>query len=580
MSSETNQDLGLGNSKKEATELLQSQMPSFEELGLDTRISHTVAKMGYKAPTEIQSKSIPMLLEFKTDLVAQAQTGTGKTAAFLLPLLDRLIAAPAHKGAVKALVLSPTRELASQIEVELQKFANGLGIKSTLVCGGKSYENQITAIKKGRPHIVVGTPGRMKDLINKGILSLKGTENVILDEADEMFNMGFYEDVVEIIEKTSTEREVWMFSATLPHSVKKVMEKNMTNPRMISASHKTQTKADIEQTYYVVKSRYKKEALSRFIDMHEMFYGMVFCETKRETDEVNEFLTGKGFPTAILHGDISQQLRDRAMERFKKGAARIMVCTDVAARGIDVNNLTHVINFGLPREVESYVHRIGRTGRAGRKGEAVTIIQPSDFRQLKRIERFTGATIEYKKMAANSILKETQVKRSIEGINGFLEAATVRGDEFKVDPSYGFFSDEFKGLSKDQVLKIMFSALLGSELRRIDEVGVLDELDFKSQSDRQCRDRRGQRRGRSSGRGGFNGRPRKRGEEGSERSARRSDRSGGSDSRSSEGGKGKGSDRRRASRGDSPAGRGSASGSRRKAGGGGGRSKSDRARSW
>lgn len=362
----------------------------FQDLGLNENILQAIQKKGFTEATPVQSKSIPAVLETDSDLIVQAQTGTGKTAAFGLPLLQLLN--PSLKS-VQAIILTPTRELALQVSNELNSFLHDKQFNIHSVYGGQSIDIQIRALKKG-VDIVVGTPGRVIDHIKRKTLKLNKINFLILDEADEMLNMGFLDDLETIMSSTPEEKRTFMFSATMPSAIKKLAESYMQESQHIKIEKKQLTTDLTKQIYYEVKMTYKFEALCRIIDIEDKFYGMVFCKTKADVDTVIHHLIDRGYNAEAIHGDIGQIQREKTLKRFRDKIINILVATDVAARGIDVNDLTHVVNYALPQETESYVHRIGRTGRAGKKGVAISLVSPSETRKLGSIKKHTNTDIE------------------------------------------------------------------------------------------------------------------------------------------------------------------------------------------
>lgn len=362
---------------------------NFKNYNLSKEMLGALEKKGFTQPSEIQALVIPELLKEKTNLIGQAQTGTGKTAAFSIPILETIT--PNKK--VKALILTPTRELANQVSDEIYSLKGDKDIKVLAVYGGASIENQIKHLKKGAD-IVVGTPGRVIDMMNKGVLKLNELEYFVLDEADEMLNMGFIEDIELILEKTNDDKKMLFFSATIPKSILGIAKKFMPEHKILKVDKKELTTNLTEQLYFEVRKEDKFEALCRVLDYKHDFYGIVFCRTKLEVDEVVKKLKARNYDVEAIHGDITQGLREKALDLFKNKILNILVATDVAARGIDVSNLTHVINYSLPQESDSYVHRIGRTGRAGNKGVAITFVTPQESRKLAQIKRETKSDIK------------------------------------------------------------------------------------------------------------------------------------------------------------------------------------------
>jgi ATP-dependent RNA helicase DeaD len=367
---------------------------SFDQLGLSSAARAAINKKGFEEPTAIQAMTIPAMLRNDTDLIAQAQTGTGKTAAFGLPLLDLLDPRARH---VQALILAPTRELAIQVAEEINSLKTDASFTVVPIYGGQSIEQQLRRLKKGI-HIVVGTPGRVIDHLHRGTLKVDRISHLILDEADEMLNMGFIDDMKEIMSHTPTEKRTLLFSATMPDKIKQLARTYMKDHTLLKDKHEPLTTNLTEQIYFEVHPRDKLEALCRIIDSEETFYGLVFCRTKSKVDELGTKLADRGYDAASIHGDISQAGRERILGRFKQQKINVLVATDVAARGIDVRNLTHVINYSLPQDPEMYVHRIGRTGRAGNEGTAITFISPSEYKALLHIQRIAGINIKKSKL--------------------------------------------------------------------------------------------------------------------------------------------------------------------------------------
>jgi len=367
----------------------------FAELGLDPRITEPLAALGYIEPTPIQRQAIPPILEGR-DLLGQAGTGTGKTAAFGLPLLQRLASPDAERMQPSALVLVPTRELAMQVAEALRRYGRPLGARVLAVYGGQPFEPQCHALKRG-VDIVVATPGRAHDHLRRGTLNLGGVAAVVLDEADEMLDMGFAEDLDAILAKTPKVRQTMLFSATLPERVTAIAHRHLNDPKSIRvAREKTKAGAapQVRQTAYFVGRDYKPAALFRVLDLEAPAASLVFCRMRTDVDELTTKLRERGFKPEALHGGMSQEQRDRVMRLFRAGTATILVATDVAARGLDIDHLSHVVNYDLPDDAESYVHRIGRVGRAGRGGVALTIAEPGQQRRIRDIERTTGQKIE------------------------------------------------------------------------------------------------------------------------------------------------------------------------------------------
>lgn len=363
-------------------------MKAFTELGLSEKNLKALERKGFEEPTEIQALTIPLLLENKIDIIAQAQTGTGKTAAFSLPLLEKL--SPKSKN-VEAIILAPTRELVIQICEEINSLQDKSKIPIAPIYGGQSIGLQLSKLERGVT-IVVGTPGRVIDHLNRRSLDLSQVKYFVLDEADEMLNMGFIDDIRKIFQKTHQERRVLLFSATMPKDVKALAKDYMSDYKHVKTKTRLTTNLT-DQIYFEVRSADKFEALCRIIDVEPKFYGLIFCRTKQDVDEIADGLLSRGYSVDKMHGDITQAQREHTLRNFRKNRISILVATDVAARGIDVENITHVINYSIPQNPEAYVHRIGRTGRAGNQGTAITFITPAEFRKLGFIQKVTKTEI-------------------------------------------------------------------------------------------------------------------------------------------------------------------------------------------
>ncbi len=362
---------------------------SFYELGLAEPIARAVAEMGFETPTPIQAKAIPVLISGR-DLIGNAQTGTGKTAAFGLPLIQMI---DPERVEPQALILAPTRELAVQVAGGIHDFAKNSGIRVVVVYGGQPIDRQFRSLKNGA-HVVVGTPGRVLDHLRRGSLSFTNVKYCVLDEADEMLALGFTEDLDAILAELPVERQLAFFSATMPARIMALTKKFLRDPVHITIKSKQRTLDTTNQTYYEVPPGKKLEALARVLDMETPGPTIVFCRTRQETSDLSENLRMRGYNTEALHGDMNQQERDRVMRRFRDGQADLLIATDVAARGLDIETVTHVINYDIPWDVEQYIHRVGRTGRAGRSGDAITLVSGRERAQLKNIERMIGSTIK------------------------------------------------------------------------------------------------------------------------------------------------------------------------------------------
>ena len=405
-------------------------MQSFSKLGLDEDILKAVQKMGFETPSEIQSKAIPQLLDKKTDLVALAQTGTGKTAAFGFPLLQKI---DIKRKVVQGLIVAPTRELCLQITSEIGKYAQfKKGTKIVAVYGGASVREQAESIKSG-VQIVVATPGRLLDLIQRKMLRIDQIEYCILDEADEMLNMGFYQDIKSILSYTPEDKLTWLFSATMPKEVAEIAKEFMHHPTEITVGSKNVGATTVSHFVYTVSARNKYAALKRIVDSDPQLFAVIFCRTKRETQKIAEKLIEDGYNASALHGDLSQNQRDLVMAGFRKRQVQILVATDVAARGIDVDDITHVIHYQLPDEPETYNHRSGRTGRAGKTGHSLCLCTNSDRRKIEQFEKKLKKKFEFLEVPSvagiikNQLksladkLRDTEVDESIESYMPILE---------------------------------------------------------------------------------------------------------------------------------------------------------------
>lgn len=427
--------------------ILKIHMNKFEQLGLNESLLKAILDLGFENPSEVQEKAIPLLLEKDTDMVALAQTGTGKTAAFGFPLIQKI---DADNRNTQALVLSPTRELCLQITNELKNYSKyEKGINVVAVYGGASITEQARDIKRGA-QIIVATPGRMQDMINRGLVNIKNIDYCILDEADEMLNMGFYEDIVSILSDTPDEKSTWLFSATMPQEVARIAKQFMSDPVEITVGAKNSGSATVSHEFYLVNARDRYEALKRLADANPDIFSVVFCRTKRDTQAVAEKLIEDGYSAAALHGDLSQAQRDGVMKSFRGRQIQMLVATDVAARGIDVDNITHVVNYQLPDEIETYNHRSGRTGRAGKLGTSIVIVTKSELRKISSIERIIKQKFEEKTIPSGIEICEIQL----------LHLATKIKDtevDHEIDNYLPAINNVLEGLSKEELIKKMVS---------------------------------------------------------------------------------------------------------------------------
>ena len=422
-------------------------MNLFEQLGLDEPILKAISDMGFETPSEIQQKAIPTLLANGADMVALAQTGTGKTAAFGFPLLQLI---DTDSRVTQGLILSPTRELCLQIASELRNYAKYLPkVNVVAVYGGASIEEQARSLKKGA-QIIVATPGRMQDMIRRNFLDISHINYCVLDEADEMLNMGFYEDITAILSHTPQEKSTWLFSATMPNEVAKIARKFMRKPIEITVGTRNQATSTVQHEYYVVSGRHRYQALKRLADANPDIFSVVFCRTKRDTQAVAEKLIEDGYNAAALHGDLSQNQRDLVMKSFRARQIQMLVATDVAARGIDVDDITHVIHYQLPDEIETYNHRSGRTGRAGKSGISMVILPKSEVKKIKTIEKMIGQPFEQKQLPSGMEICEIQL---------YHLANNLKNTEVNpaIDDYLPAIYKELKNVDRDELIKKIFS---------------------------------------------------------------------------------------------------------------------------
>ena len=433
----------------------------FSDLGISEEILRAVEEMGYTQPSPIQQQAIPFVLQGR-DLIGQAQTGTGKTAAFAIPIID-LVDPDFNKP--QAIILCPTRELAVQVEGEIQKLAKyHKKINSVAIYGGESIERQIRVLKKG-VQIVVGTPGRVQDHINRGTLRLEDAGIIVLDEADEMLDMGFRDDIEAILQEMPEERQTVFFSATMAKPILDLTRKYQKDPEIIKVAKNELTVAKIDQVFYEVKQSLKMELMARLMNIHNYALSVVFCNTKRMTDEVTESLGARGILAEALHGDLSQAQRDKVMGKFRKGLCTVLVATDVAARGIDVDNVEAVFNFDIPLDEEYYVHRIGRTGRAGKSGTAITFITGRrEMMKLKDLERFTKATIN--KMTPPSVTELVELKKT-QFIKDVHRVLSKQEDNQLFEATIGQMLSE--GLTQEQISLGLLKMVMGDTVKEMKE---------------------------------------------------------------------------------------------------------------
>ncbi len=469
---------------------------NFSDFNLKDTIQQAITDAGFKEPSPVQKDAIPLILE-GNDIIAQAQTGTGKTAAFGLPIMNMMQA----DGSVEGLVIVPTRELAMQVSDELFRFGKLSNLKTATVYGGTAYARQIDRVKQAS--IVVATPGRLQDLLMSGKIKIN-PKFVVLDEADEMLDMGFLDEIKNIFTFLPKERQTLMFSATMPNAIRKLAEQILHNPKTIAITKSESTNVNITQNYYVVQERERDDALVRLIDYKNPDKCIIFCRMKKEVDRLVSHLTSQGFKVSGLHGDMEQRQREVTIRAFKQGGVDIFVATDVAARGLDVNDVTHVFNYHIPFDSESYVHRIGRTGRAGKTGEAITLVTPSELRTIKRIEKDVGTKMVTQVIPTRQEVQNSKSDELIAQIAG--TQVTQRAIEL------------VKTLQHDiDIVTIahLLASMIQEEnnIKGKDSIGLgLEEIEhliqraMQSRGNDRNRNRSGNRRRRSSGGGNRNGR--------------------------------------------------------------------------
>ena len=403
----------------------EKKIITFEDLGLSEKTLKAVKEKGFEEPSEIQALCIPLLLKKGTEVVGQAQTGTGKTAAFALPILETV---DEEDKSVQALILAPTRELALQVSEEINSLKGDRKTEVTPIYGGASMEIQLRKLKRG-VQIVVGTPGRILDHIKRGTLDLSKLEFMVLDEADEMLDMGFIEDIEEVLKSVPETRRMLMFSATIPPQIQKLASTFMKAPELVRTQANDAATSQADQIYFEVKEADKVEALTRIIDRDPDFYGVIFCRTKLQCDEIGHKLQARGYDAEALHGDLSQRERETILRKMRERVIRILVATDVAARGLDIQDLTHVINYSLPSDPEIYIHRVGRTGRAGKEGTAITFITPSEARRFSYIKKASKA--EIRKEEIPSPREVVERRREIMKDELFSALDSGNGDDYR-----------------------------------------------------------------------------------------------------------------------------------------------------
>ncbi|NDI36411.1 DEAD/DEAH box helicase [Chengkuizengella sediminis] len=469
-------------------------MTTFNDFKLERTVIQAIQDLGFEEATPIQTQTIPEALS-GTDLIGQAQTGTGKTAAFSIPLIQKI---EKEEQKIVSLIMAPTRELAIQVAEEINKLSKFKGIRSLPIYGGQDIVKQIRALKK-KPQIIIGTPGRLLDHIRRKTIKLSDVHTVILDEADEMLDMGFMEDIQSILKLVPEQRQTMLFSATMPPNIKKLAQQFLTNPKHISVAPKKVSSPNISQYYIELHERQKFEALGRLLDMESPDLAIVFGRTKRRVDELSEALKKRGYPADGLHGDLTQNQRDQVMRKFRDGSIDVLVATDVAARGLDVSGVTHVINFDLPQDPESYVHRIGRTGRAGKEGSAWSFVTPREADHLHFIEKVTRHKIFKKPLPSFSEALEGKQKIMAERLLN-----VIQSKEFT----------QYKGISIQlleeydsvDILAAAFKLLTGDDKQEV-RIQLTPEEPIRGKKKRQPFRRRvtGSNNGSSKSGGGYKG---------------------------------------------------------------------------
>ena len=455
-------------------------MIPFSELGLQESLLKAIEDLGFETPSEVQEKAIPLLLADHIDLVALAQTGTGKTAAFGFPLIQRI---DPSSRTTQGLILSPTRELCLQITKEIQAYSKyERGLNTVAIYGGASIQDQARQIQRGA-QIVVATPGRMKDMISRGMVDISKIDYCILDEADEMLNMGFFEDIKDILSNTPKEKATWLFSATMPKEVAIIAKKFMNSPQEITVGTKNSGATTVQHEYYVAGGRDRYPVLKRLADTNPNIFSVIFCKTKRDTQKVAENLIEDGYNAGALHGDLSQNQRDLVMNAFRKKQIQMLVATDVAARGIDVDDITHVINYQLPDEIETYNHRSGRTGRAGKSGTSMVIITRSEMRKIKAIENKIQKKFIAKPIPTGMEICETQLYHLVNKIKD----TEVNADVENYLPA---INEMLEGIDKDTLVQKIVSVEFGRFFNYYNKAKDLNSND----RDRGERPERGERR--------------------------------------------------------------------------------------
>ncbi len=489
-------------------ETQEEKLMTFDELGLKPEILKSIKFAGFTAPSPIQAQAIPVILAGR-DMVGQAHTGTGKTAAFSLPALNNM----KLDGSVELLVITPTRELATQVSDEIFKYGRNLGVKTVTVYGGSSYKRQLDLIGRGAS-VVVATPGRMLDILKKGMLPDFTPSMVVLDEADEMLDMGFLDDINEIFSYLPTNRQTLLFSATMPQPIKTLANRILQDPEFISITKGETTNSDIEQLYYVIDEHERDDAIIRLMDSEDTKKAVVFCRTKSEVDRLSNVLSSAGYLANGLHGDMEQRQRENVIKGFKNNSIQVLVATDVAARGIHVNNISHVFNYHIPFDPESYVHRIGRTGRAGTKGKAITLLTPLEFKELQRIKQKVGTSMEHAYVPSKNDLRQTNVENIVKTIE----------DQKIYDEAHKVLDRLKEDIDEETIMFKLISMILDKQdIKGPNNIGIpADKLVAILERAGKRRDTRG--RGRSRNGGGYRGNNRNRSNSSSNRGGYRGNR--------------------------------------------------------
>lgn len=446
-------------------------MKTFEELGVADAIRKAIQEMGYESPMPVQEEVIPLLLGEDNDVIALAQTGTGKTAAFGIPILQKIDVSQYHP---QALILCPTRELCLQIADDLNDYSKYIDkLKVLPVYGGSSIESQIKTLKRG-VHVVVATPGRLLDLMNRKTVDLGEVKNVILDEADEMLNMGFTDSINAILAEVPASRNMLLFSATMPQGIARITKKYMKNPKEIVIGNKNEGNKNIKHIYYMVRAQDKYLALKRIADFYPKIYGIIFCRTRKETQEIADKLIQDGYNADSLHGELSQAQRDYVMQKFRVKNIQLLVATDVAARGLDVDDLTHVINYGLPDEIESYTHRSGRTGRAGKTGISISICHVKEKGKIREIERILNKKFEKGVIPKGAEICEKQLFGLVDQIE------KVKVNEEEIESLMPSIFRKLEWLDKEDILKRVVSLEFNRMLDYYRDADEIEEVDERS----------------------------------------------------------------------------------------------------